>query len=290
MEKINILSPAKINLSLDIISKRDDGFHNIRSCVQIIDFFDEISIEINNNDSSISLDCSEKKISSKENLAFIAANKFFEAFNIHSGLKIKIKKKIPLGAGMGGGSSNAAAVLIGLSKIFKIEDFQKILILGEQLGSDVPLFLYSRSAFISQKGQVINLVKNPPKLNYFIVMPKLEISSKKSYRNWEGNEEYIKNFHKRTKYKKIYLDDDIIEIKNDFYPLILKNYSEFDEIINFLNSSELKNFSITGSGSAIFSIIDSNVIVDELKSYIESSNKFQVSINTSIEGWRFQID
>ena len=232
----------------------------------------------------------KKKISSKENLAFIAANKFFEAFNIHSGLKIKIKKRIPLGAGMGGGSSNAAAVLIGLSKIFKIEDFQKILILGEQLGSDVPLFLYSRSAFISQKGQVINLVKNPPKLNYFIVMPKLEISSKKSYRNWEGNEEYIKNFHKRTKYKKIYLDDDIIEIKNDFYPLILKNYSEFDEIINFLNSSELKNFSITGSGSAIFSIIDSNVNVDELKSYIESSNKFQVSINTSIEGWRFQID
>ena len=90
--------------------------------------------------------------------------------------------------------------------------------------------------------------------------------------------------------KKIYFDDDIIEIKNDFYPLILKNYSEFDEIINFLNSSELKNFSITGSGSAIFSIIDSNVNVDELKSYIESSNKFQVSINTSIEGWRFQID
>ena len=122
MEKINILSPAKINLSLDIISKRDDGFHNIRSCVQIIDFFDEISIEINNNDSSISLDCSEKKISSKENLAFIAANKFFEAFNVRSGLKIKIKKRIPLGAGMGGGSSNAAAVLIGLSKMFKIED------------------------------------------------------------------------------------------------------------------------------------------------------------------------
>ena len=127
MEKINILSPAKINLSLDIISKREDNFHNIRSHVQIIDFFDEISIEIDNNDSNISLDCSEKKISTNENLAYIAANKFLEAFNIDSGLKIKIKKKIPLGSGMGGGSSNAAAVLIGLSKIFKIEDFQKIL-------------------------------------------------------------------------------------------------------------------------------------------------------------------
>ena len=192
MERINILSPAKINLSLDIISKREDNFHNIRSHVQIIDFFDEISIEIDNNDSNISLDCSEKKISTNENLAYIAANKFLEAFNIDSGLKIKIKKKIPLGSGMGGGSSNAASVLIGLSKIFKIEDFQKILNLGEELGSDIPLFLYSRSACISQKGQVVNLVKNPPKLNYFIVMPRLEISSKKSYRNWKGNEEYIK--------------------------------------------------------------------------------------------------
>ena len=290
MEKINILSPAKINLSLDIISKREDNFHNIRSYVQIIDFFDEISIEIDNNDSNISLDCSEKKISTNENLAYIAANKFLEAFNIDSGLKIKIKKKIPLGSGMGGGSSNAAAVLIGLSKIFKIEDFQKILNLGEELGSDIPLFLYSRSACISQKGQVVNLVKNPPKLNYFIVMPRLEISSKKSYRNWKVNEEYINNFHKRSKYKKIYFDDNTIEIKNDFYPLIIKNYSEFYEIIHFLNSSELESFSITGSGSAIFSIIDNNVNVDELKSYIESSNKFRVSINSSIEGWRFQID
>ena len=243
-----------------------------------------------NNDSNISLDCSEKKISTNENLAYIAANKFLEAFNIDSGLKIKIKKKIPLGSGMGGGSSNAASVLIGLSKIFKIEDFQKILNLGEELGSDVPLFLYSRSACISQKGQVVNLVKNPPKLNYFIVMPKLEISSKKSYRNWKGNEEYIKNFHKKSKYKEIYFDDNTIEIKNDFYPLIIKNYLEFYEIIHFLNSSELESFSITGSGSAIFSIIDNNVNVDELKSYIESSNKFGVSINSSIEGWRFQID
>ena len=290
MEKINILSPAKINLSLDVISKRSDNFHNIKSYVQIIDLYDEISIHVLNSSNDIKIECSNKKIRNETNLAYIAAYKFMETFKINKGVSIHIKKNIPVGSGMGGGSSNAAAILVGLSKIFTIDNFNKIIEIGESIGSDVPLFLFCRSSIIKNKGESIELIKSPPKLNFLLIMQDLEISSKKSFRKWEENKDYIKSFHLKNKYKQITIDNNVVEIKNDFYPLALKFYPQFNVVSQIITSSGIDNHSLTGTGSTIFSIIPNELDVDDITTYLESANNLKISLNSSIEGWRFQID
>src|SRR5210317_485158 len=142
MEKISILSPAKLNLTLKVQEKMDNGYHKIHSVVQIINFFDEIRLSKSSINNGVIFNFSDSSVKENENLAFIAIQRFINYFEIKEGIKVDIKKNIPMGAGLGGGSSNAAAVLLGMSKLFKINNFDQLVRLGEEIGSDVPLFLY----------------------------------------------------------------------------------------------------------------------------------------------------
>ena len=142
MEKISILSPAKLNLTLKVAEKIDNSYHKIDSVIQIINFFDEIQLSKSSKDEEIIFNFSDSSVKKNENLAFIAIESFINFFQIKEGIKVDIKKNIPMGAGLGGGSSNAAAVLIGLHKLFKLNNFDQLVKLGAKIGSDVPLFLY----------------------------------------------------------------------------------------------------------------------------------------------------
>ncbi|MFN4132175.1 MAG: 4-(cytidine 5'-diphospho)-2-C-methyl-D-erythritol kinase, partial [Caldimicrobium sp.] len=138
MSKIFSLSPAKINLTLQVLKKRKDGYHEIYSIFQKIALFDEIEIELA---PSFSLDfISEEEIPLEKNLLYKAWKLFQESFGIKSEVKIRVTKRIPIGAGLGGGSSNAGTLLKLLSKLFEIER-EKVLFLAQRLGADVPFFV-----------------------------------------------------------------------------------------------------------------------------------------------------
>ncbi|GAI27125.1 unnamed protein product, partial [marine sediment metagenome] len=145
------LAPAKINLVLEVLGKRDDGYHEIRSLVQTISLYDVLSFELAEG---ISLDCTEPSLQSPDNLAIQAARLLREVSGSEKGVKIGLEKRIPWGAGLGGGSSDAAAVLLALNKLWGLDLTTSGLVgLGAKLGSDVPFFIYKGTALVEGRGE-----------------------------------------------------------------------------------------------------------------------------------------
>ena len=155
MNKIKILSPAKINLDLIVLNKRNDNYHNITSLMQPISLYDEIEIKVSDSKNVLNLQFPNEIAGFEENLITKAALKFIDYFSITSHLNISVKKRIPVAAGMGGGSSNAASTLIALSKLFSIDNFDALKGIAIDLGSDVPFFLYSRTARVGGRGEIV---------------------------------------------------------------------------------------------------------------------------------------
>lgn len=156
MTEIEIFSPAKINLTLAITGKREDGFHSLTSLVAPLSFGDQVSIAVRRGGSGIVLTTSNAALPVDEsNIAWQAADRFLKRFGVEASLKIRIEKRIPIGAGLGGGSSNGSSVLSGLAKLFDIDDFKVITSIAEELGSDCPLFLRPEPLVMRGRGELI---------------------------------------------------------------------------------------------------------------------------------------
>ncbi len=139
--KVKILSPAKINLFLEVIGRRQDGFHEIKTVLQEIDLCDELLLRSTASGIALSSECKDIPLDDR-NLAYRAAKIFFSECKIRKGVRIEILKRIPVAAGLGGGSSNAACTLLALDKLFGTRlSLEKLLVLAEKLGSDVPFFI-----------------------------------------------------------------------------------------------------------------------------------------------------
>src|SRR6201993_4444495 len=162
---MQILAPAKINLSLRIVNQRPDGFHEIKTLISPISLHDKIDIEKQNR--WIDFSCDEPTLSTgDDNLVVRAAKLFFEKTKIKSGVSIKLKKKIPHGAGLGGGSSDAAATLKALNQLFETKLSRDELVkLGSRIGSDVPFFLFESAALCKGRGEIVEPTKLKEKLS-----------------------------------------------------------------------------------------------------------------------------
>src|SRR5438105_5454037 len=155
MSAMQVLAPAKINLSLRILGKRADGFHEIETLIAPISLYDKIDIEKQNR--WIDFSCDDPTLSSgDDNLVVRAAKAFFEKTKIKSGVSIKLEKKIPHGAGLGGGSSDAAATLRALNKLFETKlSGEELAELGSTIGSDVSFFLFGSGAVCKGRGEIV---------------------------------------------------------------------------------------------------------------------------------------
>ncbi len=242
-----LLSPAKLNLYLKVVSKRDDGYHNINSLVQKISLFDTIKIKIFNNKLINEIKFYNINIPEKNNTIFKTINFFKEYTNINFGYKIYIYKKIPIEAGLGGGSSNAAIVLKFLNNFFKTKlTLNDLIKIGAKIGADVPLFLCNDSLIliygIGDKVKPIHTLDLPYKW-FLLVKPNISLSTKKVYSNLNF---ILTNFNKNI------MEDTLLEIgHNDLEYSAFKLEPRLKEIKEFL-----KNYSdlclLTGSGSTIY--------------------------------------
>lgn len=153
-----LLSFAKINLGLQIGNKRADGFHDVDMVVQSIDLCDSVILH-RSFFRRINVFCNKNICKPEENLAYISAKIMFEKYNFDFGLDIHIHKNIPIGAGLGGGSSNAAAVIIGLSKILSLSN-REVLNIASEVGADVPFCCFGGTCRCTGKGEVLRRVRN----------------------------------------------------------------------------------------------------------------------------------
>tara|TARA_B100001175_G_C19449676_1_gene610658 strand:+ start:432 stop:1244 length:813 start_codon:yes stop_codon:yes gene_type:complete len=244
MKMIHYKSYAKLNLFLNIINKRDDGYHNLQSMMQIIDFHDDLSFE-RRRDNKIVLQTNNKQLR-KENIILDAAEALIKKYKIKRfGLNIKLNKKIPLGGGLGGGSSNAATTLMALSKIWNINLTKKSLMrIGIKIGSDIPFFINGRNAWVEGKGDIITNIFIPQKW-YLLVLNSEKVSTRTVF-----DQHIINTSNKLLTY------DDFMQgqVSNDFKETVLTKYPLIQSAWNKL--AKFGNPQLSGTGSTIFASFD----------------------------------
>jgi 4-diphosphocytidyl-2-C-methyl-D-erythritol kinase len=186
---MQILAPAKINLSLKILDRRSDGFHELDTLIVPISLYDEIRIDKGRN--GIRFRCDDPSVpQGDDNLAVRAAKAFFETTKIEPAILIELKKKIPHGAGLGGGSSDAASVLLALNELFEANLSREMLAeLAEPIGSDVPFFLFQSAAFCKGHGEMVSPVKLNRQLSILLLKPAFAVSTAWAYSRWQHSRE-----------------------------------------------------------------------------------------------------
>jgi 4-diphosphocytidyl-2-C-methyl-D-erythritol kinase len=185
------LAPAKINLSLRILGRRSDGFHEIETLISPISLCDDIKIERRSGKEGIAFRCDDPSVpKGEENLVVRAAKVFFEAMKLDVGISIELKKKIPHGAGLGGGSSDAASTLLALNELFETNLSRETLAkMAETIGSDVPFFTFQSAAVCKGRGELVNPVKFRKQLSILLLKPDFGVPTQWTYSHWRESRE-----------------------------------------------------------------------------------------------------
>ncbi|MBD3164597.1 4-hydroxy-3-methylbut-2-enyl diphosphate reductase [Candidatus Woesearchaeota archaeon] len=242
---MKLKSYAKINLTLDILGKRDDGFHDIETVFQQISLFDEIELVRLDSD-RIKLECSARELENEDNIAYRAASLLKAKFNVEKGVEIKLKKNIPVGAGLSGGSSNAAAVLKGLNVLWGLKlPKKKLASLGKEIGMDVPFHILGGTCIGKGRGEKVEKLKDLEKHYAVLVYPGIHVSTKEAYSALD----YSKT-GKSNSSEKFIKDYDLQYLHNDFEFSSSSKYSGLEKIRKELGPDSL----LTGSGSSVFGL------------------------------------
>jgi 4-diphosphocytidyl-2-C-methyl-D-erythritol kinase len=255
---MKILSPAKINLFLQILGKRPDGYHDLISLMCCIGLYDTVSLTFGVKDITVS--CDHPVVPENEtNVAFGAADLFFKTLKKNEGVKISIKKQIPVAAGLGGGSSNAAAVFLGLNRYYGYPfSTEELMSMGLSIGADVPFFIFQKPAIASGIGEKLEAYQNLKNLKILLVFPGFSVSTADVYKKLNLGltkcEKKLKSFllNKQRFDPKYHLCNDLEAVTASEYPVI-KTVKE-----TLLNHGALGTL-MTGSGPTIFGLFsDSN--------------------------------
>ncbi|AIF41986.1 4-(cytidine 5'-diphospho)-2-C-methyl-D-erythritol kinase [Virgibacillus sp. SK37] len=182
-------APAKINLSLDVLSKREDGYHNVEMIMTTIDLSDRVMLsEIAEDRIEVALE-SRYVPSDERNLAYKAAKVFKDTFSIRKGVRINIEKSIPVSAGLGGGSTDAAAVLRGLNRLWSLDiPTKKLQEMGDLIGTDVPFCIEGKTAIATGRGEKIERLPSPPPGWVVLAKPDIGVSSRTIFQRIEMQE------------------------------------------------------------------------------------------------------
>ena len=241
-----------------MIGRYKDGFHKIESIVNRINLFDEIVIEVVPQE-NISFSCDKEELNNKENLCVKAATLIADRYQLKCGFNIFLKKNIPIGSGLGGGSSNAAFTLLGIDKLLKLNlSFKELAQMGKLLGSDVNFFLSRcKWGYIKGRGEKVNPLDIPTKLNYLLVYPNVSVSTARVYRSTKvGLTKLVNNVNilihalKRRDY--------LLVEKTSFNGLEKSAITLCKKLKDIRASFREEGFfcQMTGSGSAFFTLLD----------------------------------
>jgi len=251
---MKFLSPAKVNLYLEVLGRRPDGYHEIQTLMHRVDLFDEV--EMNLGGPGIrGVSEGEEVPPGMENLACRAAQFFFEKFNIPGGLQIRLKKRIPVAAGLGGGSSNAATVLLGLNQLLRVEgDEERLMALGAEIGADVPFFIFQKPALARGRGEKLAAVTLPEPLWFLMLIPPFRISTAWAYETFDRLGIRKKEPVKVIKEAYSEIEDLLPVMKNDLELAALSKYPQMAQMKEELMARGAKGTLMTGSGPVIFGL------------------------------------
>jgi 4-diphosphocytidyl-2-C-methyl-D-erythritol kinase len=251
METLHLESPAKVNLNLEILKKREDGYHEIRTLLQKISLHDTLHFSLKKG-RRISITTNHPHLPvGKGNLVYQAVQSILERSDYRNGVHINIEKRIPLGAGLGGGSSNAATTLKALNQLLKINLRTKELMeIGLGIGADVPFFFLGGAAIGSGIGERLKKIELPT-FWYVLIYPNFEVSTHWAYQNFVLTKvTFHFNIHKFLKNPK-----EISSILwNDLEEVVSLKYPQIKVMKEILTSAGALGALMTGSGPTVFGV------------------------------------
>ncbi len=266
---MQVLAPAKINVWLRVLRRRSDGFHEIETLIAPISLCDEIQIESCSGKKAIEFQCDDPSVpKGDENLAVRAATLFFEKTNIDGGISIELKKKIPHGAGLGGGSSDAASTLLALNDLFDTKlPLQTLSKMAEAIGSDVPFFIFQSAAVCKGRGELVSPTKSREQLSVLLLKPEFSVPTQWAYSHWRDSREIAGVSYATQKFAGQ-------TFANDLERPVFEKFIFLAELKAWLlKRSEVGAALMSGSGSTIFAVMqegaDRDLLVKRAKAELD---------------------
>ena len=259
MDKLELKALGKINLGLDVLGRRDNGYHDVRMVMQTVYLYDQIKIE-RTKEPGIQLSTNLFYLPVNENnLAYQAANLLMEEFQISEGVKITLDKHIPVAAGMAGGSSNAATVLFGINQMFSLGLSQKELMeRGVTLGADVPYCIMRGTVLAEGIGEILTPLPDMPKCYILIAKPPISVSTKMVYEKLDAHE--IQEHPDIDGILHGLENQDLQQIAscmgNVLEKVTIEEYPVIEEIKSVMKDNGALNDMMSGSGPTVFGIYD----------------------------------
>ncbi len=284
---VNYLAPAKLNLFLHITARRKDGYHNLQTVFQFVDWYDELRFELNDS-GEIDFDCNQPGLNNHDNLVVKAARLLQQKSGKKAGVHIQLKKQIPSGAGLGGGSSDAASTLLALNRLWQCGmKRQALMEMGVLLGADVPVFLYGNSCWAEGVGERFTPL-SPPEKYYCLVKPDISINTASLFGA-----------------KDLQRDCPVLQpqsfswqqTRNVFQPLVERQYPQvrqaIEDFAQYLKQQGFgdpkaifkESYRMTGTGSVFFLPVRKNIPLRQLEQQLPSGYQVKLvrSFNKSME-------
>jgi 4-diphosphocytidyl-2-C-methyl-D-erythritol kinase len=256
---MQVIAPAKINLSLRVLGRRSDGFHEIETLIAPISLCDEIKIERSGNQ-EIAFRCDDPSVpKGEDNIVVRGANLFFQETKITSGISIVLKKRIPHGAGLGGGSSDAASTLLALNELFETNLPREALgKMAEMIGSDVPFFISQSAAVCKGRGELVSPTRLRERLLVLLLKPAFGVPTQWAYSRWRDSREIP-----GVSYASQALDSQTFV--NDLERPVFEKFVFLAQLkMWLLKQPEVGVALMSGSGSTVFAVIRDHADVNPL--------------------------
>jgi len=281
---LTVPSPAKLNLILEVLGKRPDGYHEIRSLVQTINLCDTLSFELA---SDISLKCTEPALQTSDNLIIRAANLLKKVCSYKGGTRIILEKRIPLSSGLGGGSSNAEATLIALNKHWELGiTTSELLNLAAQLGSDVPFFIHKGAALVEGRGEgVTPLPPAPSPIWFVLLLPTLPIMTDKTKQAYTRlKEQHFTSGQFIARAREIWANNKKLKptlLFNVFDSIAFDIFPELNVYWNGFEQAGATNIHLAGSGPTLFTLAADKNSATELHQLIREQSMTSIIVSST---------
>ena len=281
MKEIYIKARAKVNLNLEILGKREDNYHNLESVFQKINLYDEIYIKKTETD-DFKLNINVKELDTKENIIYKAYVKLKEQYKAISGIEVTVNKKIPMQAGMAGGSTDCSAFIIAMNRLFDLKLTKKEMeTLGKSLGADVVPCFYNKAVKAEGIGEIITNIDTHFKYYMVIIKPKIACNTKEMFQKLD-TEEGVLQLHTSENIIKALENKDIHLLADNLYNVFEEVIQE-KGIIQDIKKELIKNGALqalmTGTGSCVYGIFKDKQSAKD--AYIALKDKYQTYICTS---------
>lgn len=277
MNSLTLKAYAKINLGLDVLRKREDGYHEVCMIMQTLNLYDTIHIQ-KNNTGNITVKTNLPYLPiDRGNLVYKAAESFFKKFRIRDGVHIHLKKKIPVAAGLAGGSADAAAILMGLNEMYETGlSKEELMELGVTLGADVPYCIMMGTALSEGIGEVLTPLTPMPDCDILLVKPGINISTKYVYENLRLDPSVV---HPDIERMKNALDrKDLLSLTgsmdNILQTVTEKNYPVITSIKNQMLDLDAMTSLMSGSGPTVFGIFNDSAKARQAYEYFRKHSRF----------------